>query len=85
MIIHNKTKTKRESELELPYLEMGSYRTFGTEPRSTVALEPDSQLEQWIKMSCYRVSTATAKAIQYRGENGSGNSSRKWGILFYEK
>jgi len=58
---------KRESELELPYLEMGSYRTFGTEPRSTTTLKPDSQLEQWIKTSYYSVSTITVKAMQDRG------------------
>ena len=42
MTVHNITETKYASELELPYLEMGSYRTFGIELRSTAALEPDS-------------------------------------------
>jgi len=28
---------------------MGPHRSFGIELRSTAALEPDSQLEQWVK------------------------------------
>jgi len=28
---------------------MGLYWSFGTDLRSTAALEPDSQLEQWVK------------------------------------